>query len=101
MLSAINKQRLKGPGAFKTMLRDGKNHSSPNSGFPEAAMAGALGVRLGGPSTYEGAIIEKPYIGEEVQNRDYLNASKEAITLTKLTSFLGLLCALIVMGLWK
>ncbi len=101
ILSAIKKQRLKGPGAFKTLLRDGRKHSSPNSGIPEAAMAGALGVRLGGPSTYEGVNIEKPYIGEEVQNRDYLNASKEALTITKFTSFLGLVSALMVMGLWK
>ncbi len=101
ILSVINKKRLKGPGAFKTMLRDGRNHSSPNSGIPEAAMAGALGVRLGGPSTYEGTVVEKPYIGDEVQNTDYMHASKESLTLTKFTSLFGLLCALTFMGLWK
>ncbi|MEO5358849.1 MAG: adenosylcobinamide-phosphate synthase CbiB [Nitrospirota bacterium] len=49
--------------SLMTMLRDGRKHSSPNAGIPEAAMAGALGVRLGGPSYYGGALVEKPYIG--------------------------------------
>ncbi|NQU95013.1 MAG: cobalamin biosynthesis protein CobD [Candidatus Omnitrophica bacterium] len=51
--------------AFKTMLRDGRKHPSPNSGMPEAAMAGALGIRLGGTSSYQGKISKKPYLGEE------------------------------------
>lgn len=51
--------------SFKTMLRDGRKHLSPNSGVSQAAMAGALGIRLGGISVYRTQIIEKPYIGEE------------------------------------
>ncbi len=50
--------------SFAMMLRDGRNHPSPNSGYPEAAMAGALGIRLGGPSTYAGQPFEKPYLGD-------------------------------------
>lgn len=49
--------------SWRIMLRDGRNHPSPNSGYPEAAMAGALGVRLGGPSTYGGRESAKPFIG--------------------------------------
>jgi adenosylcobinamide-phosphate synthase len=52
--------------AFKIMRRDGARHASPNSGVPEAAMAGALGIRVGGPSTYNGEVVDKPYIGEPV-----------------------------------
>jgi adenosylcobinamide-phosphate synthase len=48
----------------RIMGRDGRNHTSPNSGIPEAAMAGALGVRLGGPSTYGGIVVAKPFIGD-------------------------------------
>lgn len=48
---------------WRVMLRDGRNHPSPNSGYPEAAMAGALGVRLGGQSTYGGRLSRKPFIG--------------------------------------
>ncbi|MBJ6725419.1 adenosylcobinamide-phosphate synthase CbiB [Geomesophilobacter sediminis] len=55
---------LSGRGAFLMVRRDGRNHSSPNSGFPEAAAAGALGVRLGGANTYFGKVVEKPTIGD-------------------------------------
>lgn len=50
--------------SLKTMIADGRKHPSPNSGFPEAAVAGALGVVLGGRSTYSGVVSEKPLIGE-------------------------------------
>lgn len=46
------------------LRRDRLNHSSPNSGHPEAAVAGALNIQLGGPSYYFGKLIEKPTIGE-------------------------------------
>jgi adenosylcobinamide-phosphate synthase len=84
--------------SLKTMFRDGRNHPSPNSGVPEAAMAGALGIRLGGPSRYSGVVVEKPYIGEEIQDREnlYLEAYKKAITITKITSLLGLSIAIVI-----
>ena len=44
-------------------LRDGGSQPSPNSGWPEAAFAGALGVRLGGLNFYKGAPSRKPYLG--------------------------------------
>ncbi|MDF2637874.1 MAG: cobD [Novosphingobium lindaniclasticum] len=47
------------------MLRDHARHASPNAGWPEAAMAGVLGVRLAGPIVYDGALVAKPWIGEE------------------------------------
>jgi len=93
MLNRLEKKMNKpdfesGPGAYKIMVRDGKKHSSPNSGFPEAAMAGALGVKIGGPSTYGGVMIKKPFIGDERQESDnmYLEAAVEAVMITKLTS---------------
>ncbi|MFH1199231.1 MAG: adenosylcobinamide-phosphate synthase CbiB [Candidatus Omnitrophota bacterium] len=52
--------------SFKIMLRDGRNHDSPNSGISEAAMAGAINVQLGGPSVYHGEIENKPYIGDNI-----------------------------------
>ena len=51
--------------SIKIMARDSNKHSSPNSGVSEAAMAGALRIRLGGPSTYQGKVFERPYLGEE------------------------------------
>ena len=51
-------------GGWRTMLRDARNHASPNAGWPEAAMAGALDLRLAGPIAYDGVILAKPYIGD-------------------------------------
>ena len=44
--------------------RNGRRHASPNSGYPEAALAGALDCRFGGPHYYFGELFDKPYIGE-------------------------------------
>lgn len=61
---------LSGRGAWRVMQRDGRNHSSPNSGIPEAAAAGAIGVRLGGTNTYFGKPVEKPTIGDSLRPLD-------------------------------
>lgn len=50
---------------FRTALRDSKNHASPNSGIPEAATAGALEIRLGGTTYYDGIPCEKKPFGAE------------------------------------
>ncbi len=55
---------LSARGALRIMLRDGRNHASPNSGIPEAAAAGALGVCLGGTNMYFGKPVVKPTIGD-------------------------------------
>lgn len=49
--------------AFKAMLRDGRKHPSPNSGISEAAMAGSLGIQLGGLNYYNGKPSFRPYLG--------------------------------------
>lgn len=49
---------------WRVMLRDAAKHASPNSGWPESAMAGALGVRLGGPVSYDGVAHDRPTFGE-------------------------------------
>ena len=53
--------------ALRILLRDGRQHPSPNSGRPEAAMAGALGVQLGGLNRYDGLPIERPCLGDPDQ----------------------------------
>jgi adenosylcobinamide-phosphate synthase len=52
------------PAALKTAWRDHPNHRSPNSGWPEAAMAGALGLALAGPRVYAGQAPEGKWIGD-------------------------------------
>ena len=49
---------------LKFVAQYGPRHASPNSGYPEAALAGILGCRFGGPHTYFGQLFDKPYIGE-------------------------------------
>lgn len=56
--------------AARIALRDRLNHPSPNSAHPESAAAGALGIRLGGPSTYGGRVSVKQYIGDPVRTFD-------------------------------
>jgi adenosylcobinamide-phosphate synthase len=46
------------------IFKYGHKHASPNSGYPEAALAGILHCRFGGPNTYDGVVVEKPYIGD-------------------------------------
>jgi adenosylcobinamide-phosphate synthase len=53
--------------AWRIMGRDGRKLKSPNAGIPEAAAAGALGVRLGGPSVYFGEAVHKAYLGDPCQ----------------------------------
>lgn len=50
--------------AWATALRDARKHESPNAGWPEAAMAGALGFALGGPRSYDGELVDLPRFGD-------------------------------------
>lgn len=65
------------PSLFRFVKRYGRAHSSPNSGFPEAALAGILDCRFGGPHRYFGEIVHKPYIGtnERMLTTDDLNVA--------------------------
>jgi adenosylcobinamide-phosphate synthase len=55
---------LAGGGGWRTLWRDAHKHASPNAGWPEAAMAGALGLRLAGPIAYDAVTHAKPWIGD-------------------------------------
>lgn len=50
---------------FRFLFKYGRHHASPNSGYPEAALAGILNTRFGGPNIYHGQLVEKPYIGDQ------------------------------------
>jgi adenosylcobinamide-phosphate synthase len=52
-----------GMGGLGVMFSDASKHASPNAGWPEAAMAGALRIRLGGPATYDGILHQRPVFG--------------------------------------
>jgi adenosylcobinamide-phosphate synthase len=66
-------------GALRTIRNDASHHRSPNAGWPEAAMAGALGIRLSGPRIYDGVPVEERWVGEgrnELAAKDIRNALK-------------------------
>jgi adenosylcobinamide-phosphate synthase len=67
-------------GAWRVMRRDARKHRSPNAGWPEAAMAGALGLSLAGPRSYGGEMVEDAYMGEggrrEAESTDIRQALK-------------------------
>lgn len=55
---------IAGGAGLNVMWRDASKHASPNAGWPEAAMAGALAIRIGGPCAYEGAWHDRPAFGD-------------------------------------
>jgi adenosylcobinamide-phosphate synthase len=75
------------------LLRDGGHHSSPNSGRPEAAMAGALGVQLGGINRYDGFPIQRPCLGDPDQRLTRAHIGM-ALTLMLGASLLGVLLSI-------
>lgn len=81
--------------SIEVMARDSNKHSSPNSGVSEAAMAGALGIRLGGPSTYQGKVLERPYLGEEKRILQPLFIN-EALSVSLIASILMLSIGIIL-----
>jgi len=86
----------RGVSALKTGFSQGSFHKSPNAGYPEAAFAGALNIRLGGPNVYHGTLVEKPYIGKEFKDPGK-EKIKQACDLMMFSSFLATLicCGLV------
>ncbi len=58
------KSKSRAQVALNAMWRDASKHQSPNAGWPEAAMAGALDLKFGGPRSYDGEMIQLPYMGD-------------------------------------
>jgi adenosylcobinamide-phosphate synthase len=75
--------------AWRTWLRDGSKHKSPNAGQPESAMAGALHVALGGGNTYAGEFIPAPHMGDEFSRPTPQHATR-AIRAVSVASLIGL-----------
>ena len=91
---ALAAQILSGRGerSLATAVCEGANHASPNAGYPEAAFAGALAVKLNGPNYYNGKLVDKPYIGKRFgkTSPDHIRKSCDIMLLS---SFLWLLAA--------
>jgi len=89
---ALAAQILSGYGkrSLQTAVCEGANHASPNAGYPEAAFAGALAVKLNGPNYYHDKLVDKPYIGVRFGNTLPGHIQK-ACDLMLLSSFLWLI----------
>jgi len=85
-------------GAWHVLWRDGAKHKSLNAGRPEAAMAGALGVRLGGLNYYDGDPIDGPHLGDAQRPLDD-QALRNALRLTVCASFLMFALCLLLTAL--
>ncbi len=80
-------------GSLATGLRDRLKHASPNAGHSEAAMAGALNIRLGGPVQYAYALVDKPWMGEGGQDAgpEHIRA---ALKIIQAAAWIGLALAM-------
>jgi adenosylcobinamide-phosphate synthase len=83
--------------SFRYIFKYGNKHASPNSGYPEAAMAGYLNCRFGGPNYYHGVLVEKPYIGDDERIIDPHELSK-VVLINHLTASLTI-CIVILFSL--
>jgi adenosylcobinamide-phosphate synthase len=81
--------------ALQIYKRDKNNHPSPNSGKPEAVYAGALGLQLGGSSSYGGKVVSKATIGDKIKAADYADISKANTLMTATAALAVALAALI------
>lgn len=80
--------------------RYGRMHASPNSGYPEAALAGILNCRFGGPHRYFGELIDKPYIGEN--DRPLTSADmRKAVRINRLVEILFIIIIIAIYCLIK
>jgi adenosylcobinamide-phosphate synthase len=87
--------------AWHIMRRDAKKHRSPNAGWPEAAMAGALGLTLAGPRSYDGVIVDDAFMGEGGRREAESADIRRALKLYRVADFLliglfGLLSAIVI-----
>jgi len=64
LLASFSHRRCSFRQAWRALWRDAKHHRSPNAGWPESVMAGALGLRLAGPRRYGGALVEDRWMGD-------------------------------------
>ena len=96
LIAAAPLAGLDGKKAFRVWRRDRRNHASPNSAQTEAAMAGALGVRLGGPACYFGKRVEKPWIGDPERR-----IGTEDIARANRVMYLAGILGLILLGLFR
>lgn len=85
------------PRGLAFIFRFGHQHSSPNAGYPEAALAGILNCRFGGPNIYHGVLMEKPYIGKTPRPITNIDFDKTCVlNFFTCLVFVGLICIAVI-----
>ena len=85
-------------GLLRFIWRYGRQHASPNSGYPEATLAGILNCRFGGPHYYFGQLFPKPYIGENERELTTLDMQR-AIRINRIAEMLMVILTAISMAI--
>ncbi len=100
MIIAAMFLRLDYKESFRIMIRDRKNHSSPNCGYPEAAAAGAMSVVLGGTNMYFGKPVVKPTMGDpkRLLNKDDIILVNKLMYAVSLITIIILSMVMLVVG---
>ena len=80
---------------FTFVWKNARRHASPNSGYPEAALAGILDCRFGGPHTYFGEVIDKPFIGENERTLNLADMQK-AIRVNRSTETMAIMILILI-----
>lgn len=94
VLAAATTRGASARNALRAIWRDARRHRSPNAGWPEAAMAGALGLKLAGPRSYGGRMVEDAHMGDGRREATAADI-RRALTLYRRAD--GLLIALIAL----
>ena len=83
------------PQLIAFVWRNGRRHASPNSGYPEAALAGALNCRFGGPHYYFGELFDKPYIGENARELTTVDMQK-AVRINRIAELFAIVIIIVI-----
>ena len=83
------------PQLLAFVWRNGRRHASPNSGYPEAALAGALNCRFGGPHYYFGELFDKPYIGENARELTTADMQK-AVRINRIAELFAIVIIIVI-----
>jgi adenosylcobinamide-phosphate synthase len=81
--------------SLRLVWKAGTHAASPNAGYPEAAFAGALNVRLGGSATYHGRLVDKPFIGADLADVDRADIPR-ACVLMLISGLLWMVAAMVI-----
>lgn len=98
-VAAFVQSRGAADNAWRAMRRDASKHNSPNAGWPEAAMAGALGLQFGGPRDYDGETVALPTMGAGRQPQNSQDIYDGLNLMRNATAFLAVILALVAVAL--